>query len=243
LAQLDRELYAILGSERSRRIAADSLVAGIARSHAGGNGREWEKEIRDQLLTIGITGFVTVGAGLTWALYELACHPPIAARLAAEVDEALGGRAPGAADVDALSHCVAVVSEALRLYPPSWMFLRVTRAEDELPSGVTLRAGAKVVLSPYLVQRSPAYYEEPRRFDPDRFAPAAAAQRPRFAYFPFGGGARVCVGRELALLELTLVIARLAQGVRLELLSGQAALDPHLTLRPRDPILVRVTER
>jgi cytochrome P450 len=136
-----------------------------------------------------------------------------------------------------------VIAEALRMYPPTWAFWRMVRADDELPSGTRLRAGAKVMLSPYLVQRSPAYYEQPERFDPDRMAPAKVAERPRFAYFPFGGGRRVCVGRDFALLELTLMLARLAQRVRFELLSGQAALYPYLNLRPRQPIEMRVTRR
>jgi cytochrome P450 len=99
------------------------------------------------------------------------------------------------------------------------------------------------MLSPYLVQRSPAYYEQPERFDPGRMEPARVAERPRFAYFPFGGGRRVCVGRDFALLELTLMVARLAQRVRFEVLSGQAALYPHLNLQPREPVEMRVTRR
>jgi cytochrome P450 len=243
LARLDRTLYAMLADERSSGAEPSNLLSGIARAGEDGNGRVEDNGLRDQLLTIGITGFVSVGSGLTWALYELARHPALAARVEAEVDAVLDGRPPSPEDLDRLPYCDAVVSEALRLYPPSWLFMRITRADDELPSGVTLRSGAKVLLSPYLVQRSPAYYEDPERFDPDRFAPAGAAERPRFAYFPFGGGQRVCVGREFALLELRLMLASLAQRVRLNLLSGEAELYPHLTLRPRRPILMRVRRR
>jgi len=243
LDRLDRALYAMLARERSAQDQPVSALASLARATDGSNGQLGDREIRDQLLTLGITGYVTVGAALTWTLYELARNPDVAARLEAEVDDALQGRAPGAADLEHLPYTETVISEALRLYPPTWVFWRTVGADDELPSGARLRAGAKVILSPYLVQRSPAYYMKPERFDPDRMAPSRLAERPRFAYFPFGGGRRVCVGREFALLELTLAIARLAQRVRLELLSGEATLLPHLTLLPSQPIEMRVTIR
>jgi cytochrome P450 len=243
LRRLDQTLLAMLARERSAKDPPVTTLASLARAMDRADGEASAREARDQLVNIGVTGYMTVGAALTWSLYELACNPDMAARLETEVDEELGDRAPVAADAERLSYAEMVIAEALRMYPPTWAFWRMVRADDELPSGTRLRAGAKVMLSPYLVQRSPTYYEQPERFDPERMEPARIAERPRFAYFPFGGGRRVCVGRDFALLELTLMLARLAQRVRFELLSGQAALYPYLNLRPRQPIEMRVTRR
>jgi cytochrome P450 len=243
LRRLDHTLLAMLARERSAQDPPASTLASLARATDGGDGHARDTELRDQLVSIGITGYMTVAAALTWTFYELARNPDMAARLEAEVDEALGDRAPLAADAERLPYAEMVITEALRLYPPTWVFWRVVRSDDELPSGAKLRAGAKVMLSPYIVQRSPAYYEDPERFDPERMAPPRVADRPRFAFFPFGGGRRICVGRDFALLELTLMVARLAQRVRFELLSGQASLYPQLNLRPRQPIEMRVTRR
>ena len=244
LIRFDQELYSRLARERAAEEPPASLLADFGRATtSNGDGQPSDRQIRDQLLTLGITGFVNVGLGMTWTLYELARNPHVAARLEAELDGALAGRAPTAEDARRLPYTGMCISEALRLYPPSWVFLRIPGAYDELPSGPTLRAGAKVLVSPYLVQRSAAYYQQPQCFDPDRMAPAKVAERPRIAYFPFGAGHRVCVGRDFGLLQQTLTIARIAQRVRFELLSGDAELRPHVSLQPRQAIELRVTKR
>lgn len=243
LARLDSALDDLIGRQRSLEPPPASLLAELAAVESDGAGQHDDAELRSQLVTIGMTGYLTVAMALTWALYELARNRDLAARLEAEVSEALGGEAPTAEALPALPYTARVVSESLRLYPPSWLFMRRVRTDDELPSGPRLPAGAKVLISPYLVHRSPAYYEQPERFDPDRFASEAVAGRPRFAYLPFGGGRRVCVGREFALVQLNLALARLAQRVSFELASDRAELDPHIVLRPRDPIRARVLQR
>jgi cytochrome P450 len=243
LARLDRFLDDLIRRERSLDRPPASLLAELAAVESDGAAEPADAELRSQLLTIGMTGYLTVGMALTWALYELTRNRDLAARLEAEVADALGSEPPTAEVLSALPYTGMVVSESLRLYPPSWLFMRSVRTGDELPSGPTLPAGAKVLLSPYLVHRDPGYYEDPMRFDPDRFASDAVATRPRFAYLPFGGGRRVCVGREFALVQLNLALARLVQRTRFELVSGAAELDPHIVLRPRDPIRVRIARR
>lgn len=240
LGRLDAALDDLVRRERSRDAPPSSLLAELV-ADAPPDGQD-DAELRNQLVTIGMTGYLTVAMALTWALYELARNGDLAARLEAEVD-ALRGQRPTAEALETLPFTGMVVSESLRLYPPSWLFMRTVRIEDELPSGAVLRSGAKVLISPYLVQRSAAYYDEPRRFDPDRFASDAVAGRPRFAYLPFGGGRRVCIGREFALVQLNLALARLTQSASFDLVSGEAGLDPHIVLRPRDPIRVQVTRR
>jgi cytochrome P450 len=245
LARLDSSVDDLIRRQRSLDAPPTSLLAELAalQVESDGTAEPDDAELRSQLLTIGMTGYLTVAMALTWALYELARNPHHAARMEAEVADALAGEPPTADALDGLPYTAMVVSESLRLYPPSWLFMRTVRADDELPSGATLPAGAKVLISPYLVHRSPAYYEQPERFDPERFVSEAVAGRPRFAYLPFGGGRRVCVGREFALVQLNLALARLVQRARFELVSDAAELDPHIVLRPRDPIRVRVARR
>jgi cytochrome P450 len=243
LARLDVALADLVRRERSRDSPPSSLLAELVDAAPNGAGGDDDAELYSQLVGIGMTGYLTVAMALTWAVYELARDPELAGRLEAEIATTLDGRPPTADALEELPYTAMVVSESLRLYPPSWLFMRTVRTEDELPSGTVLPAGAKTLISPYLVHRSPAYYELPERFDPDRFTPAAMAGRPRFAYFPFGGGRRVCVGREFALVQLNIALARIVQRARLELLSGDARLDPHIVLGPRDPIRVRVTPR
>jgi cytochrome P450 len=242
LARLDAALDELVRRERSRDARPSSLLGELVGERNVPTDAQDDAELRNQLVTIGMTGYLTVAMALTWALYELSRDRDLATRLEAEVDSLDGGRLSAEA-LDSLPFTGTVVSESLRLYPPSWLFMRTVRVDDELPSGAILRSGGKVLISPYLVHRSAAYYDEPQLFDPDRFAPGAVAGRPRFAYLPFGGGRRVCIGREFALVQLNLALARLVRSARFDLVSGQAELDPHIVLRPRDPITVQVTRR
>jgi cytochrome P450 len=162
-------------------------------------------------------------------------------KLAAELDTILGGRTPNAADVAKLRYTEMVLSEGMRLYPPTWIFVRVAQLEDTLPSGARIPAGAKLYLCPYSTQRNPRYFPEPERFDPERFAEPARQARPRLAYFPFAGGPRVCLGQGFALLEGTLVLARMAQRLSLALVPGQSIVPvPGVTLAPKNGIYMRV---
>jgi cytochrome P450 len=242
LRRADRALDNLLRRERSRDGAGSSLLAELIASEPESDGARDDAELRNQLLTIGMTGYLTVAMALTWVLYELARNPDLAARLEAEVS-GLGEEAPSANALEALPYTEVMISESLRLYPPSWLFMRTVRTEDELPSGAILPAGAKLLISPYLVHRRPTYYSKPHRFDLEHFSSGAVADRPRFAYLPFGGGPRVCIGREFALVQLNLDLARLVQRARFELVSGEAEPDPHIVLRPRGPIRVQVTPR
>jgi cytochrome P450 len=133
--------------------------------------------------------------------------------------------------------------EALRLYPPAWIITRRALAADEL-GGYQIPAGALVVLSPYTTQRDPAWWEEPERYDPERFSAERSAGRPRFAYFPFGGGPRLCIGNGFALLEAQVVLARVAACYRLEMAPGQAVeIEPGVTLRPKHGLFMRIRPR
>jgi cytochrome P450 len=181
-----------------------------------------------------VTGHETIGAGLAWTWYLLAQHPEVQARVHAEVEEVLGTRAPEAADLPRLEYTGRVLSESFRMYPPTWIVVRVAVEPDRLPSGAEIPVGAKLYLCPWVVHRDARWFSDPERFDPERFALEAVARRPEYAYFPFGAGVRLCIGKRLALMESTLAVARAAQRFDLALVPGQQVRpDPGIILAPR----------
>jgi cytochrome P450 len=160
-----------------------------------------------------------------------------------ELARELDGRSPSVADLPRLPYTERVVAESMRLYPPAWVIGRRARVDVDL-DGYRIPAGAIVILSPFVTHRDPRWYPEPLCFDPDRFAPQARALRPRYAYFPFGGGPRFCIGEGFALMEARLLLATLAQRVRLLLAPNQdVALQPRVTLRPRGGLPMSVIKR
>jgi cytochrome P450 len=190
-------------------------------------------EIQDEVMTLVLAGHETTANSLTWALTLLSRFPAARDRLVAEVDEALGGRDPQAHDVDALPWTQAVVNEAMRLYPPAWTVER-DAVEDDDVAGVRVAAGDTIAISPYLLHRHPEFWPNPEGFDPRRFEPDSASTRPRYAFMPFGGGRRICVGAGLAQLEATLALAVLAQTARVDLLPTAALrARADVTLHPR----------
>jgi cytochrome P450 len=134
-----------------------------------------------------------------------------------------------------------VFAESMRLYPPTWIFIRMALENDRLPSGATIPAGSKIYLCQYVMHRNPRYFPDPERFDPERFTETAKKGRPQFAYFPFGGGARVCIGEHFAKMEGILVLAAMAQRFKLTLVPGQTIVpEPKMTLRPKNGIMMRL---
>ncbi len=198
-------------------------------------------EIQDEVMTLVLAGYETTANALTWALTLLSRYPAAYERLVDEVDDVLGGHDPQAADVDLLPWAQAVVSETMRLYPPVWSVERDAVQDDDI-SGVPVSAGDTVGFSPYLLHHHPEFWPEPNRFDPERFLPGTASTRPRYAYLPFGGGRRICVGAGLAQLEVTLVLAVLSQAARLDLVqTAPLRARADVTLHPIGPVLATVT--
>ncbi len=202
-----------------------------------------ERRIYAEGMTFLVAGHETTGATLAFALALLAQHPEAETRLVEEVDRVLGGRTATREDVKALEFTRRVGSEALRLYPPAPIIGRECLDEDEI-AGEPLRDGTAVLTSPWVVQRDPAYWDDPERFDPDRFAPERAAGRPRYAYFPFGGGPRRCIGEAFALAEIPIVLASVMQRFRVRLAPGRRVeARPLFTLRPHGGIWVTLAPR
>jgi cytochrome P450 len=198
-----------------------------------------DADLCHELKAILFAGHTTTASALAWTFYVLSTNRAASASVRAEVREVLGGRSPGADDLPSLARTRQVIDEVLRLYPPTWVTARTPLRHDRI-RGHRIAAGSIVLLSPFVTHRHPAFWPEPERFDPERFAPE---HRPApFAYFPFGGGPRGCIGSWLASVEMQLVVAMVAQRYELALVPGSdVALEPGLTLRPKPgvPIVLR----
>ena len=202
-----------------------------------------DEQIRDEVLTIFLAGYETVANALAWTWYCLSQNPEVEARMHAELDAALGGRLPTLADYSALAYVEQVFAESMRLYPPAWAMGRASTQPVTL-GPYRIPAGAHFFFSQYIMHRTAEYFPDPLRFDPTRHTPEAKAARPKFTYFPFGFGGRQCIGESFAWMEGVLTLATIASRWRLTYL-GDAPPVPQakITLRPRDPMLMRLTQR
>ncbi|MCS6925788.1 MAG: cytochrome P450 [Candidatus Binatia bacterium] len=233
-ARLDAIIHQII-SER-RRSGADrgdllSMLL-LAQDEEGGGGMT-DKQVRDEAMTLFLAGHETTANALTWTWYLLSQHPQVDAQLYAELDRVLAGRLPTADDVPQLPYTRMVFAESMRLYPPAWVLGRRALEAYEIPP-YTIPANALLLMSPYVVHRDPRYFSDPDRFDPQRWTPEAQAERPKFAYFPFGGGPRQCIGEAFAWMEGVLLLATIAQRWRLRLVPGHPVVPhPLVTLRPK----------
>jgi cytochrome P450 len=192
-----------------------------------------DQQLRDEVVTIFSAGHETTAQALTWTFYLLSTHPEAERRLRDEVRAALGDTPPTLADLPRLGYAGRVIKESMRLFPPAWAISRRAETDDHLGAH-RIPARTFVLLVPYLTHRHPAFWENPEGFDPDRFLPERSKGQHRFAYVPFGAGARMCIGSNFALMEAQLVLASVVQRYRLDLLPGHPVeLDALITLRSR----------
>ena len=233
-ARLDATVYRLIAERRAGAGGGDDLLSMLvaARDTEGDGAGMTDEQLRDEAMTILLAGHETTANALTWTWYLLSQHPAAEAALHAELADALGGRAPGADDLPRLPYARMVLAESMRLFPPAWVIGR-RAVEPYAVRGETLPARTVVLVSQYVVHRDPRWWPEPERFRPERWA-EDAGDRPRFAYFPFGAGTRVCIGEQFAWMEGVLVLATIAQRWRLRLVPGHpVAPQPIVTLRPR----------
>lgn len=242
--QLDEIIFSMIDERRGSTSPADDLFSMLLQTQYEDGTVLSAEEIRDETLTLALAGYETIAEALTWTWYLLSLNPQAESILWSELNESLNGRTPVAADLQNLRYTAMVFSESMRLYPPTWLFVRVAQRDDKLPSGAAIARGSKIYLSPYITQRNPRYFVEPEIFNPERFSEEAKRSRPKFSYFPFGGGPRQCIGESFALMEGALLIATIASRFKLELREGQRLrLDAGITLRPRDGLIMRVHQR
>jgi len=231
----------IVAHRRARRGRQEDLLGLLLDARDEGSSLT-DGEVRDQVLVFLLAGHETTSTALTYALHLLGQHPGVQHRVRAEVDTIAGDRALTAQDVPALGYATMVLKEAMRLYP-SAPFLGRRAVQDDQIGGYHIPAGADVVLAPWITHRHPAFWEQPERFDPQRFAPEQEKARHRYAWFPFGGGPRACIGQHFSMLESVIALATLVRDFQFAAPPGEPARTNHLTLRPTGGVPSRVTAR
>jgi cytochrome P450 len=229
--RLDDILFGLIEQRKHEGERAD-LLSILLRARGEGNERMTDRQLRDEAMTLFLAGHDTTALTLSWGLYLLAQHPQVTDRLTAELRDALGGRPPTVADLPRLRYTDRVIHEVMRLYPAAYVFGRQAIAPCDL-GRYHLPAGATVLMSQWVMHRDPRFWEEPDQFRPERWADGSVQRLPKFAYFPFGGGPRVCIGNAFAMLEAALVLATIGQRFRFTRLPGpEVRPRPTITLRP-----------
>jgi cytochrome P450 len=234
--RLDATVYRMVRERRASGEDRGDLLSMLlaARDEEGDGGGMTDLQLRDEALTLFLAGHETTANALAWTWHLLALNPDAEARLHAELDAVLGGRAPASADLPRLPYTRAVLAESMRLFPPAWAIGRQP-LEDFEAGGYRVRAGTVVLLSPWVTHRDERWWPDPLRFDPERWTAEREAAQPRFAYFPFGGGPRKCIGEGFAWTEGILLLATLARRWRFRHAPGvRVGTQPLITLRPVD---------
>lgn len=240
LKRLDREVYRLMQDRQQMDDPGDDMLGMLLRARDEDGQPMAPTQVRDEIITLLIAGHETVASALTWTWYLLAQQPDVRQKLEAEIQSVLGGRVPVSADLASLPYTAAVFEEALRLYPPAWLITRTAIEADQI-CGFDIPAGSLIILSPYVIHRQEAYWPDPEMFRPERFLADAGKDRPRYAYIPFGGGPRLCIGSGFAAIEAQLMIAMTAQRFQLELLPNHPVqVDALVTLRPHGGLPMRL---
>lgn len=202
-----------------------------------------DRQLRDEVVTFLLAGQETTALALSWTWYLLGQYPDVDAKLGLELRKVLGARAPHVGDITQLPYTQHVITEAMRLYPPAWIVGRET-AETCKIGKYTIPPGATVFISPWVLHRSSRFFDEPAAFKPERWAGTLSRDLPRFAYMPFGGGPRICIGQRFAIMEACLILATIAQKFSVEWLSDRPVIpQPSITLRPKHGVWVRLSAR
>jgi cytochrome P450 len=233
--RLDTVVYRMIEDHRAAGIDSGDLLSMLlaSRDEEDDHSGMTDEQLRDEVLTIFLAGYETVANALTWTWLLLAQNPDAEAKLHVEIDAVLGGRLPALEDIPQLRYTEMVLAESMRLYPPAWAMGRQATCDVEI-GPYKLPANTYIFFSQYIIQRNADFFPDPLKFDPERFTPERKAGRPRFAYFPFGGGSRQCIGESFAWMEAILSLVTLAQKWRLRLVPDQRIeVQPKITLRPK----------
>jgi len=241
--ELDDTVYGIIAQHRSLGHDSGDLLSMLMSARDEDGSCMSDRQLRDEVLTFLVAGHETTALALTWTWYLLAQHPGVEKELHQELDRVLDGRGPEFADLARLPYTECVIKESMRLYPPAWSLARTVISDFEL-RGYTIPAGANVVMSQWIMHRHPAYFPQPERFDPERWLREPAKKLARFAYFPFGGGPRQCIGASFAMMESVLLLATVAERFRLRIVPDHPVCPvPSFTLRPKYGIRMTLESR
>ncbi|PAX52870.1 cytochrome P450 [Brunnivagina elsteri] len=241
---LDNLVQEIIDSRRQNSVDSPDLLSMLmaARDEETGEGMS-DEQLKNEAITLLIAGHETVASALSWTWYLLGQNPEIAANMQDELGKVLNGSNPTFDKLPQLDYTRRVFEETLRLYPPAWALPRVSLEDDEM-EGYFIPKGTIVTLAKFITHRHPEFWENPDEFNPDNFLSEKVNQRPKFAYFPFGGGQRICIGKSFALMEATIIMAIVSQHFKLELVNNHPVeIDPRFTLRPKYGIKVKLWKR
>jgi cytochrome P450 len=243
VSRLERALYEIIRERQNSRRSSDDLLSMLLQARDENGEAMSERQVRDELMTVVGAGNDTTTLTLCYAWYLLALHPEAEARLAAELDEVLGNRPPQVEDLPRLTYTDKIIKETLRIYPPVWAFVREALEPFEI-GGYCLPARTNFVLSPWILHHDARFFDRPHDFRPERWTEEFERELPKFAYFPFGGGQRTCIGNSFAKMQASLMLATMAQHFRCRLAPGfELELRPTLTLQPKHGISIVVDDR
>jgi cytochrome P450 len=230
---LDQTVYRIIERRRADGRDSGDLLSMLMQVQDEDGTRMTDKQLRDEVLTFLLAGHETTALALSWTWHLLSQHPEVEQKLHSELDHVLCGRAPAFSDLPALPYTDTVIKESMRLYPPAWSLARTVVSEIEV-RGYRIPAGSNLVMSQWIMHRDPRYFSNPENFDPDRWLDEKSRKLPRFAYFPFGGGPRQCIGAAFAQMEAVLLLATIAQRFRLRSVPKHPVIPvPSFTLRPK----------
>ena len=242
--KLDSIIYGLIeGRRRSGEGETIDLLLMLLHAQDEDGTRMSDKQVRDECMTIFLAGHETTALNLSWTWLLLSQHPAITAKLTSELDTVLGDRAATVADLPKLRYASHVIAESLRMYPPAWSMGREAREDVEV-GGYLVPQGQQIWFSPWAIQRDERWFERPDEFRPERWDGDLAKTLHRYAYFPFGGGPRFCIGQAFAQMEAVLILATLARAYRVDVLSRpRPTPEPSVTLRPKHGLRVCLTRR
>ena len=243
IRRLDALVLGFIRHRRASGAAGDDLLSMLLQARDEDGGGMDDRQLRDEVLTLFVGAYDTPALALTWLVHLVSRHPDVATALEAEIEHALGGEMPDAEVVPYLRYVGMAVNEAMRVYPPAWMLARES-VRDTTIGGYGIPAGTMVLVSQWVMHRDPRFFERPDAFVPERWSNGLEKRLPRYAYFPFGAGPRICIGASFAMMQSVIVFTQLLQRFRVQAVDDEPVrLWPSLTLRPRDGVRVRLSAR
>jgi len=241
MKQLDKIIYRIIESRKQEAGNKHNDLLSMlmeAKDEETGEGMS-DLQLHDEVMTIFIAGHETTAVSLAWLFYLLSKHPEVENKLREELKTVLNGKTPAFEDLPKLRYTRQVIDESLRIYPPAWIVGRMSLGEDEI-DGYHIPKDSTMLMISYAIHRHPRYWKDPEKFDPERFSPERAKEIHKYAYFPFGGGPRLCIGNNFALLEMQIIVATMLQKFQLRMLTDEVpAFEQLITLRPQHGIKMK----